>query len=71
MPRQLGSLPGRKLASHLAAQRVNPAAHFLQLATRFLVIAGSALQLLNLFLNAFQFVLRFRSSFHIGFVSFL
>src|ERR1035437_7905422 len=41
--RQLGTLPGRELASHLAAQRVNPSVHFLQLATGFLVVAGSAL----------------------------
>jgi hypothetical protein len=33
----------RSLASHLAAQRVHPDVHFLQLAAGFLVIAGSAL----------------------------
>ena len=65
MARQLGALPGRKLARHLAPQSVHPVVQFVQLAAGFLVVAGRALQLLDLFLDAFQFVLRFRSSFHI------
>ena len=59
MARQLGALPWRQLARHLAAQRVHAPMHFLQLAARFLIVAGSDLQLLDLFLDAFQLVLRF------------
>ena len=59
MARQFGALPGRQLAGHLPAQRVHALVQFLQLLLRFLIVAGSALQLLNLFLDAFQFVLRF------------
>ena len=55
MARQFGTLPRRQLASHLAAQSVHPPMHLLQLAARLLIVAGRSLQLLNLFLDAFEF----------------
>ena len=64
MTRQLGALPRRQLARDLAAQRLDALLQALQLLEGLLVIAGSALQLFNLLLDALQFRMRVGSGFH-------
>ena len=56
MARQFRALPGSQLARHLAAQRFHAFVQPLQLLLRFLIVAGSALQLLDLLLDLLQFV---------------
>ena len=68
MARQFGPFPRAQLARNLAAQSIDMLMHLLQLALRLLVVAGRGLQMLDLFLDALQFGLGFRSSFHIGIV---
>ena len=66
MARQFGALPGGQLSGHLALEGLDALVRCLQLPLRVLVVGGNALQLLDLFLDAFQLALRFRSSFHIS-----
>src|SRR5271165_7263393 len=59
-----GALPRREFARNLAAQRLYALLQLLKLLEGFLVVGGSALQLLDLFLDALQFRLRAGCGFH-------